>query len=74
MSIAQCIKPFDEKLKRYKRLIENVRGILRRGLNERNSYNFYIYIDEMKPLIKHLKQKYSMRFGDDVETIIEAYG
>ena len=72
--MTQFLKPFDEKLKRYKQLIQNIRRTLRKGLNERNSYNFYIYVDELVPLVEYLKRKYNMKFHEDVYDIIEAYG
>ena len=72
--MSQLIKLFDEDLKRYRQLNQKIRYILRTGLNDKNSYNFYIYVDEIKSLYEQLKRRYNMKPRNDIDAIIEAYG
>ena len=72
--MSQFIKPFDERLKEYYNLIRRVRDIHKKGLDERNSYRFYIYLDSLEPLIEHVTKRYKMNVPQDIIDIIDAYG
>lgn len=68
------LKHTDEKYIRYVKLLDKVRKVLRVGINEKNSFEFWVNIDELKPLIKYVKLKYNTQPRSDLIEFIKLNG
>ena len=55
------IKAFDKKLKRYKQLLPSMRYYMKHGITERNSFNFFILLDEFVDCYEHVNKRYHMK-------------
>ena len=72
--MTQYLKPFDEKLKEYKQILPKIRYVMRKGITPKNSWEFYINIDKIKPLLKHVKQYYNIQPSDELLEFIKSIG
>ena len=72
--MAHLVKIFDTNLKEYKRLKSSIRHVLKHGITDKNSYNFYINLDRINELIPKLIQRYNMTIPTDILDALDAYG
>ena len=72
--MAHLVKIFDTNLKEYKRLKSSIRHVLKHGITDKNSYNFYINLDRINEIIPKLIQRYNMEIPTDILDALDAYG
>ena len=67
------MKQTDEKYKRYRFLLPKIRYVKKVGLNDKNSFCFYSYIDEIVPLIEYVKKFYNMKPSKETLSFIYSF-
>ena len=72
--MAHLVKIFDTNIKEYKRLKSSIRHVLKHGITDKNSYNFYINLDRINEIIPKLIQRYNMTIPADILDALDAYG
>ena len=72
--MAHLVKIFDTNIKEYKRLKSSIRHVLKHGITDKNSYNFYINLDRINEIIPKLIQRYNIVIPADILDALDAYG
>ena len=72
--MTQHLKAFDEQYLEYKRILPKIRYVMNHGITDKNSWEFYINIDKIKPLLKHVKSYYNIQPKAEVLEFIKSIG
>ena len=71
--MSRLLKPFDDKVNEYRNLVREIRRVKRKGIDERNSFKFFINLDKIQPLADYVNRNYHMKLPKDIESIIEDF-
>ena len=67
------IKAYDAKLKRYRQILPLIRHYMKSGITERNSFNFFILLDEFVDCYEHVNKRYHMKPKPETLEFINSY-